>query len=131
MHQHHLYHSPPPPPPRLPVLTTAFSFAAYDDNLGSVGGAGPSPHSSPFRASGGYGDMAELGPSYVPLPDNANETWAPAVPFSVPSSVSSPSSSANTDDYGALAYIPTSIPAPMMEDPDLLANDKGRSCLLL
>jgi hypothetical protein len=112
---HHLYHSPPPPPRRLPVLTTAFSFAVYDDNLSSVGGGGPSPRSSPFPASGGYGGMAELGPSYVPLPDNANETWAPAVPVSVPSSVSSPSSSANTDEYGAPAYIPTSIPAPMME----------------
>lgn len=55
--------------------------------------------------------MPELGPSYVPLPD-ASESWGPGV--SVPSNVSSPSSSANTDEYGG-AYIPTSIPAPMME----------------
>ncbi|KAH6690304.1 hypothetical protein F5X68DRAFT_253214 [Plectosphaerella plurivora] len=101
--------------PTAAMLTMAPSFAVYDDNLSSVGGAGPSPRSSPFPTSGGYGGMAELGPSYVPLPDTANETWAPAVPVSVPSSVSSPSSSANTDEYGAPAYIPTSIPAPMME----------------
>lgn len=92
----------------------SYPGSVYDDNLSSVSGAVPSPRSSPFP-SGGYGGMAELGPSYVPLPDTPTETWAPAVPVSVPSSVSSPSSSANTDEYGAPAYIPTSIPNPMMD----------------
>jgi len=104
----------------LPQASPALLFSAdtagsvYDDNLSTVSGAVPSPRSSPFP-SGGYGGMAELGPSYVPLPDTTTETWAPAVPVSVSSSVSSPSSSANTDEYGAPAYIPTSIPAPLMD----------------
>ncbi|PNH35341.1 hypothetical protein VD0002_g10119 [Verticillium dahliae] len=89
----------------------SYPNSVYDDNLSSVSGAIPSPRSSPFPASGGYSGMPELGPSYVPLPD-ASESWGPGV--SVPSNVSSPSSSANTDEYGG-AYIPTSIPAPMME----------------
>lgn len=103
-----------PLPASLGLFSADMIGAVYDDNLSSVSGAVPSPRSSPFP-SGGYGGMAELGPSYVPLPDTPTETWAPAVPVSVPSSVSSPSSSANTDEYGAPAYIPTSIPNPMMD----------------
>ncbi|GJC85251.1 hypothetical protein ColLi_08089 [Colletotrichum liriopes] len=73
----------------------------------------PSPRSSPFPSNGDYNVMQELGPSYVPMPD-ASESWGPGIPVSVPSTVSSPSSSANTDEYGA-GYIPTSVPAPMMD----------------
>ncbi|KAJ0291732.1 hypothetical protein Brms1b_002559 [Colletotrichum noveboracense] len=94
-------------------LVRADSAPAYDDNLSSISGAVPSPRSSPFPSNGDYNVMQELGPSYVPMPD-ASESWGPGIPVSVPSTVSSPSSSANTDEYGA-GYIPTSVPAPMMD----------------
>lgn len=46
---------------------------------------------------------------YVPMPNCEN--WASQLPSSVPS----PSSSVNTDEYGpAAAYIPTSVPNNMM-----------------
>ncbi|KAK1717135.1 hypothetical protein BDP67DRAFT_542375 [Colletotrichum lupini] len=94
-------------------LVRADSAPVYDDNLSSISGAVPSPRSSPFPSNGDYNVMQELGPSYVPMPD-ASESWGPGIPVSVPSTVSSPSSSANTDEYGA-GYIPTSVPAPMMD----------------
>ncbi|KAL0942140.1 uncharacterized protein CTRU02_200026 [Colletotrichum truncatum] len=94
-------------------LARADSAPVYDDNLSSISGAVPSPRSSPFPSNGDYNVMQELGPSYVPMPD-ASESWGPGIPVSVPSTVSSPSSSANTDEYGA-GYIPTSVPAPMMD----------------
>ncbi|KAJ3944774.1 uncharacterized protein N0V96_004788 [Colletotrichum fioriniae] len=94
-------------------LVRADSASVYDDNLSSISGAVPSPRSSPFPSNGDYNVMQELGPSYVPMPD-ASESWGPGIPVSVPSTVSSPSSSANTDEYGA-GYIPTSVPAPMMD----------------
>ncbi|GKT90480.1 hypothetical protein Ct61P_08330 [Colletotrichum tofieldiae] len=80
-------------------LVRADSAPVYDDNLSSISGAVPSPRSSPFPSNGDYNVMQELGPR---------------IPVSVPSTVSSPSSSANTDEYGA-GYIPTSVPAPMMD----------------
>ncbi|KAE9572894.1 hypothetical protein CGMCC3_g11107 [Colletotrichum fructicola] len=91
----------------------SYPNSVYDDNLSSISGAVPSPRSSPFPSNGDYNVMQELGPSYVPMPD-ASESWGPGIPVSVPSTVSSPSSSANTDEYGA-GYIPTSVPAPMMD----------------
>ncbi|WDK20769.1 bZIP transcription factor [Colletotrichum graminicola] len=94
-------------------LVRADSAPVYDDNLSSISGAVPSPRSSPFPSNGDYNVMQELGPSYVPMPD-ASESWGPGIPVSVPSTVSSPSSSANTDEYGT-GYIPTSVPAPMMD----------------
>ncbi|OLN81157.1 hypothetical protein CCHL11_09525 [Colletotrichum chlorophyti] len=94
-------------------LVRADSAPVYDDNLSSISGAVPSPRSSPFPSNGEYNVMQELGSSYVPMPD-ASESWGPGIPVSVPSTVSSPSSSANTDEYGA-GYIPTSVPAPMMD----------------
>ncbi|KAK1579530.1 uncharacterized protein LY79DRAFT_592810 [Colletotrichum navitas] len=94
-------------------LVRADSAPVYDDNLSSISGAVPSPRSSPYPSNGDYNVMQELGPSYVPMPD-ASESWGPGIPVSVPSTVSSPSSSANTDEYGA-GYIPTSVPAPMMD----------------
>ncbi|WYZ41931.1 hypothetical protein EsH8_V_000826 [Colletotrichum jinshuiense] len=91
----------------------SYPNSVYDDNLSSISGAVSSPRSSPFPSNGEYNVMQELGPSYVPMPD-ASESWGPGIPVSVPSTVSSPSSSANTDEYGA-GYIPTSVPAPMMD----------------
>lgn len=90
----------------------SYNSPVYDEGLSSAGGPVPSARSSPFPAAAGYGAMPELGPSYVPLPDSSAH-WDHGVP-AVPSNVSSPSSSANTDEYGA-AYIPTSIPAPILD----------------
>lgn len=50
----------------------------------------------------------------MPFPSNC-ETWAATVHTSIPSTVSSPSSSANTDDY--TAYMPTSAPNSMLPSP--------------
>ncbi|KAF9882428.1 hypothetical protein CkaCkLH20_00464 [Colletotrichum karsti] len=98
----------------------SYPNSVYDDNLSSISGAVSSPRSSPFPSNGDYNVMQELGPSYVPMPD-ASESWGPGIPVSVPSTVSSPSSSANTDEYGA-GYIPTSVPAPMMDSRSIPAK---------
>jgi hypothetical protein len=81
----------------------------YDDNLSTGSGAMPSPRTSPFP-SGDYNSLPDYGQQYVPISNNC-ESWANTVP--VPSNVSSPSSSANTDDYSA-GYIPTSVPTSML-----------------
>ncbi|ROT35297.1 hypothetical protein SODALDRAFT_316651 [Sodiomyces alkalinus F11] len=97
-----------------PVGQSYTRSSVYDESLPPVSGPVPSARSSPFPAPGTYAAMPELGPSYVPVPE-ATEPWGHGVP-GVPSAVSSPSSSANTDEYGAAAaYIPTSIPAPLLD----------------
>ncbi|KAH7121940.1 bZIP transcription factor [Dactylonectria estremocensis] len=90
-------------------LLTRAPKTVYDDSLSTGSGAIPSPRASPFP-SGDYGSLPDYSQQYVPLPNNC-ESWANTVP--VPSNVSSPSSSANTDDYGA-GYIPTSVPTSML-----------------
>jgi hypothetical protein len=96
----------------VPSLTSS-PFTVYDD-------AGPSPtRGSPFPAPGYDGSLPDYGASaFVPLPDNANNAdgsnWPP-VPNAIPSTVSSPSSSA--DDYttaGSAPYMPTSMPNGMI-----------------
>lgn len=66
----------------------------------------PSPRTSPFP-SAEYAAIPDYHHQhYVPMPNNC-ETWA--------STVSSPSSTTNTEEYGAPpAYIPTSMPATML-----------------
>ncbi|KAH7132829.1 bZIP transcription factor, partial [Dactylonectria macrodidyma] len=96
-------------PVGLRRLLTRAAKTVYDDSLSTGSGAIPSPRASPFP-SGDYGSLPDYSQQYVPLPNNC-ESWANTVP--VPSNVSSPSSSANTDDYGA-GYIPTSVPASML-----------------
>ncbi|KAH7120125.1 hypothetical protein B0J13DRAFT_612841 [Dactylonectria estremocensis] len=81
----------------------------YDDSLSTGSGAIPSPRALPFP-SGDYGSLSGYSQQYVPLHNNCG-SWANTVP--VPYNVSSPSSSANTDDWGA-GYIPTSVPASML-----------------
>ncbi|KZZ87675.1 bZIP transcription factor [Moelleriella libera RCEF 2490] len=80
---------------------------AYDDSCGSI----PSPRMSPLP-SGGADYIPDYNPTsqpYVPMPNC--EAWASNLPSSVPS----PSSSVNTDEYGPTsAYIPTSVPSNMM-----------------
>lgn len=71
----------------------------------------PSPRTSPFP-SGEYTALPDYSQQYVPLPNNC-ETWASTVPNPVHSTVSSPSSSAQADDYSA-TYMPTSMPNAML-----------------
>ena len=69
----------------------------------------PSPRMSPLPAANG-GDFA-YGQQYMGMPATSCEAWAATLPSSVPS----PSSSVNTDEYvPAPAYIPTSVPSGMM-----------------
>jgi len=91
------------------MTSSPYSTPVYDDSLSTGSGAIPSPRASPFP-SGDYCSLPDYSQQYVPLPNNC-ESWANTVP--VPSNVSSPSSSANTDDYGA-GYIPTSVPTSML-----------------
>lgn len=82
--------------------------AAYnEDNCGAI----PSPRMSPLPSGGAdyISDYSQATQQYVPMPNC--EAWAAALPSSVPS----PSSSVNTDEYGpTAAYIPTSVPSSMM-----------------
>ncbi|KAI5458898.1 hypothetical protein BGZ63DRAFT_267952 [Mariannaea sp. PMI_226] len=95
----------------LSITPSSYSAtpAVYDDNLSTASGPIPSPRTSPFPSSD-YGSLPEYSAQYLPLPNNC-ETWANTVP--IPSNVSSPTSSANTDDYST-GYIPTSVPASML-----------------
>ncbi|KAK2600200.1 hypothetical protein QQS21_005074 [Conoideocrella luteorostrata] len=81
--------------------------SAYDDNCGAI----PSPRMSPHPSGGPdyIPDYSQATQQYVPMPNC--EAWASNIPSSVPS----PSSSVNTDEYGPTAgYIPTSVPSNMM-----------------
>lgn len=82
----------------------------YDDNLSTGSGAIPSPRTSPFPNNdyNNAGRIPDYNTGYVPFPNNC-ETWAASVPTpTVPSNVSSPSSS-HTDEYTS-HYLPTSAP---------------------
>jgi len=85
--------------------------SVYDDNLSSGSGTVNSPRMSPLP-SGDYAQLPEYSQAYGAL-SNGCETWASSVTNPVLSSVSSPSSPGNCDDYSA-TYIPTSVPATMM-----------------
>ncbi|KHN95222.1 bZIP transcription factor [Metarhizium album ARSEF 1941] len=78
-----------------------------DDTRGTI----PSPRMSPLP-SGGADYMSDYGPTsqaYVPMPNC--EAWASTLPSSVPS----PASSVQTEEYGpGSGYIPTSVPNSMM-----------------
>ncbi|KAG6052262.1 hypothetical protein E4U17_005911 [Claviceps sp. LM77 group G4] len=90
-------------PPQL--LTPCLS--AYDDSCGAV----PSPRMSPLPAGRAdyISDYSQTTQQYMPMP--TCEAWASNLPSSVPS----PSSSVNTDEYGpASGYIPTSVPNNMI-----------------
>lgn len=69
----------------------------------------------PSRSSS-YGHSIRASPdgygySHIPTPE-PTEPWAASIPVTVPSTVSSPSSSGPIEDYG---YMPTSVPAPLMD----------------
>ncbi|PHH62074.1 hypothetical protein CDD81_7567 [Ophiocordyceps australis] len=91
--------------------------AVYDDNLSvTSSGAIPSPQMSPMPSGAEYTSVPDYShQAYVALPKNC-ESWASSLPASgIPSSVPSPCSSVNADEYGTnSAYIPTSMPASMM-----------------
>ncbi|KAI9900124.1 hypothetical protein N3K66_004386 [Trichothecium roseum] len=97
------------------ITSSPYSAPVYDDTLSNASGVIPSPRSSPFPSGDfGAGALPDYAPSYMPFPSNC-ETWAATVHTSIPSTVSSPSSSANTDDY--TAYMPTSAPNSMLPSP--------------
>ncbi|KAG5913681.1 hypothetical protein E4U42_000927 [Claviceps africana] len=82
-------------------------LSAYDDSCGAV----PSPRLSPLPAGRPdyMSDYSHATQQYVPMPNC--EAWASTLPSSVPS----PSSSVNTDEYGPTSgYIPTSVPSSMI-----------------
>lgn len=89
------------------LLTTTL---VYEQGLPSMPSSGIPSRSSSYghsiRASpDGYGY------SHIPTPE-PTEPWAASIPVTVPSTVSSPSSSGPIEDYG---YMPTSVPAPLMD----------------
>lgn len=99
--------SQPHPHPHPHQLLTPCPSAYNDDNCGAI----PSPRMSPLPSGGAdyIPDYSQATQQYVPMPNC--EAWASNLPSSVPS----PSSSVNTDEYGpAAAYIPTSVPSSMM-----------------
>ncbi|KAG5929334.1 hypothetical protein E4U53_002464 [Claviceps sorghi] len=92
---------------RRPQQLLTPSPSAYDDSCGAV----PSPRLSPLPAGRPdyISDYSQATQQYVPMPNC--EAWASTLPSSVPS----PSSSVNTDEYGPTAgYIPTSVPSTMV-----------------
>jgi hypothetical protein len=70
--------------------------------------------------------MPDLGQQYVSLHSSNCETWASTVSNPVSSTVSSPSSAANTDDYST-AYIPTSVHSSMMPSHSSSSTTSGTS----
>jgi hypothetical protein len=97
--------------PQLRLGRVLMILAVYDDSMSAISGAMSSPRTSPFASSADY-NVQEFGPSYMSMLDG-REPWTPNMAVSVPSTVSSPSSCGNPDEYGA--YIPTSVPASMID----------------
>ncbi|KAH6982509.1 hypothetical protein EDB80DRAFT_757242 [Ilyonectria destructans] len=95
----------------ISMASYPYSTPVYDDSLSSGSGATANPGTLSFP-SGDYNSLPYYSQQYV-SPPNRGESWASTVPYRVPSNVSSPSFSANTDDYNA-GYIPTSIPTSML-----------------
>ncbi|KAG6016516.1 hypothetical protein E4U41_004427 [Claviceps citrina] len=98
------------------------AHTAYDDSCGAV----PSPRLSPLPPGRAADYMSDYGQAtqqqYVPMPNC--EAWASTLPSSVPS----PSSSVNTDEYGPTAgYIPTSVPSSMMGTAGMGLVDGGKN----
>ncbi|VUC25300.1 unnamed protein product [Clonostachys rosea] len=96
------------------LTSSPYSTPVYDDNLSTASGPITSPRTSPFPTSdfGSSGQLPEYAPGYVPFPNNT-ESWASGVTNSVPSTVSSPASSATPDEY-VTPYLPTSAPAGLI-----------------
>ncbi|KAG6154491.1 hypothetical protein E4U24_002813 [Claviceps purpurea] len=92
----------------VPIISSPYSApTAYDDSCGAV----PSPRMSPLPAGRAdyISDYSQTTQQYMPMP--SCEAWASNLPSSVPS----PSSSVNTEEYGpASGYIPTSVPNNMI-----------------
>jgi hypothetical protein len=104
----------------ITINTSSYSAPnVYDEHMSHSAGAIPSPRTSPFPsgsyAAHGPAALPEYGPGYVPFP-NRCEPWTSQVPAtSVPSNVSSPSSSV-ADELSA-SYMTTSAPTTMMHSP--------------
>lgn len=91
-----------------PVQLAYIHLVVYDNELPSISSSHVPSLSSSYghsvrTPSDGYGY------SHIPTPE-PSEPWSTSIPVTVPSTVSSPSSSGPMDDYG---YIPASLPAIM------------------
>ncbi|KAH7112002.1 hypothetical protein EDB81DRAFT_848930 [Dactylonectria macrodidyma] len=95
----------------ISMASSPYSTPVDDDNLSTGSGAIPNPRTPPFPSGDYNTPLADYSQQHIPLPNNC-ESWANTVPCPIPSNISSPSSSANTDDYNA-GYIPTSVPISM------------------
>ncbi|EXK24180.1 hypothetical protein FOMG_19082 [Fusarium oxysporum f. sp. melonis 26406] len=95
--------------------------SVYDGNLSTDSDAIDSPHGSPF--SGDYNSLPDYSQQYVPLSNNC-ESLASTVSCPIPSSVSTPSSSA---DYSA-GYIPTSAPTSVLPSNDISSSSLSAVC---
>ncbi|ROW08186.1 hypothetical protein VPNG_06896 [Cytospora leucostoma] len=88
--------------------TDPYPSSVYENELPSISSSHVPSLSSSYghsvrTPSDGYGY------SHIPTPE-PSEPWSTSIPVTVPSTVSSPSSSGPMDDYG---YIPPSLPALM------------------
>ncbi|OAA44175.1 bZIP transcription factor [Metarhizium rileyi] len=93
--------------------------AYNDDSCGAI----PSPRMSPLPSGAAdyISDYSQTTQQYVPMPNC--EAWASNLPSSVPS----PASSVNTDEYGpAGGYIPTSVPSSMMSSAGIGIVDNNK-----
>ncbi|KAB5515267.1 hypothetical protein GE09DRAFT_1179594 [Coniochaeta sp. 2T2.1] len=98
----------------------------YEETM-SANGSGVSSRTSSFgQNSGEYSAVPGFGSPYIPTSEPC-EPWTPGMNYA-PSVVSSPTSSVgNGDDY-ATGYIPTSMPASMM-DGGAVMSQTSAPCL--
>jgi hypothetical protein len=93
---------------------TEHQNAVFDDSVMTT--SLPSPRSSPFPSPIECGTIQDLGPAYVYGSEPCEQWPAGVPPTSVASTVSSPSSTCNAEEYNA-GYIPTSAPIMMGSMP--------------
>ncbi|KAH7114693.1 hypothetical protein EDB81DRAFT_299941 [Dactylonectria macrodidyma] len=89
----------------ISMASSQCSTPVDDGNLSTGSGAIPSPRTPPFPSGDYIPPPPDYSQQYVPLPINCG-SWANTVPCPIFSNISSPSSSANTDEYNA-GYILT------------------------
>ncbi|KAH7112220.1 hypothetical protein B0J13DRAFT_515929 [Dactylonectria estremocensis] len=96
----------------ITMASSPYSAPFYDNNLSTGSSAIPNPRTSPFPSGDYNTSLPDYSQQYVPLL-STYESWTNTIPFPLPSNISSPSSSADTDDYNA-GYIPASVPTSML-----------------
>jgi len=115
----------------LGIGNRPFPQSGYEmDGLQTSPSAVPGRGTSYPQGPTDYGAPANFGSSYLPTPEPC-ETWPPVVPVSsvtVPSVVSSPSSSTGHPDEYVASHVPTSVPSSMM-DSSVMGQATGMSCI--